>query len=116
MPNSKEPEQTEQSIFTAWEPAAQSQCVSNLRGMERLTAKMRVGLPLGTRDCYHSDPVTLFQHYLLTEMPRFYPWLAHMGLIMFSENSSQGRVTDTRRKSLFLLCPRLAKNESLLER
>jgi len=35
---------------------------------------------------------------------------------MFSENSSQGRVTDTRRKSLFLLCPGLAKNESLLER
>ena len=49
-------------------------------------------------------------------MPRFFPWLAHMGLIMFSENASQGRITDTRKKSIFLLCPGLTKNESLLER
>ena len=112
-----EPEKTEQSIFTAWEQQRQKPVCEQPEGMERLTVKTESGL-------YTGNPVTAIvqillhysEHYsLLIEMPRFYPWLAHMGL-MFSENSSQGRVTDPRKKSIFLLCPGLAKNESLLER
>lgn len=49
-------------------------------------------------------------------MPRFHPWLAHMGVITFSENSSQARVADTRKKSIYLLNPSLAENENLLGR
>lgn len=112
-----EPEKTEQSIFTAWEQQRPKPVCEQPEGMERLTVKNESGL-------YTGNPVTAIvqillhysEHYsLLTEMPRFYPWLAPMGL-MFSENSSQGRVTDPRKKSIFLLCPGLAKKESLLER
>lgn len=119
MPNPpKEPEQTEQSIFTAWERQRQKPVCEQPEGMERLTVKNESGLyPRNLVTAIIQILLHYSKHYsLLTKMPRFYPWLAHMGLIMFSENSSQGRVTDTRRKSLFLLCPGLAKNESLLER
>lgn len=118
MPNTPtEPEKTEQSIFTAWEQWHQKPVCEQPEGMWRLTEKREWALHQEPGDSVIQILLHYSEHYsLLTEMPRFFPWLAHMGLIMVSENSSQGRITDTRKKSIFLLCPGLTKNESLRER
>lgn len=95
-----EPEKTEQSIFTAWKQKDQEPECDQSEGMETLALK-------NENIIYTRNLVTVIiqvqlqlEHCSpLTERPRFHPWLPNMGLIMFSENSSQARAADTRKKS-----------------
>lgn len=98
-----EPEKIEQSIFTACKQQRQGPEYHQSQGIETLTLQ-------NENVIYTRNLVTVIIWILLhlehcsplTEMPRFHPWLANMGLIMISKNSPQARVALTQERRTYI--------------
>lgn len=116
IPNTPmEPEKIEQSIFTAWKQQRQEAEYDQSEETERLALKNENGL-------YTRNPVTVIIEILLQLLRILLSshWNARISPLACTHGSNHVLreliTADTRKKSIFLLSPGLAKNENLLER